>query len=196
LEPLPQYDEKGLLNKMASGTEVCFRQLYDVYHERIYSFAFFLTHSDTLAKDISQEIFIKIWTHRTELANIRNFNAWLKTIIRNHVYTCLKRIATERIILQKISPAINESANSTETEVLQKEYSRLLHEAISHLPPQQKKVYLLSRQHGLKHDEIARNLGLSTYTVKNHMKAALQAIKLFLHNYHEALLCAGLILFF
>ena len=58
-----------------------------------------------------------------------------------------------------------------------KEYDQLLFEAIQQLPPQQKEVYNLSREQGLKNEEIANRLNLSINTVKKHLVLALHSIR-------------------
>jgi RNA polymerase sigma-70 factor (family 1) len=180
---------------VAGGSEPAFRELYDAYHQRIYSFALFITHTDILAEEITQEIFIKVWTHRQGLSGINNFNAWLKTLVRNHSYTYLNRLARERLVLTETKRRREGETYSTEADIQDNEYSRLLKEAVSQLPEQQKKVYLLSRQDGLKHEEIAGQLGISVNTVKNHMKAALKGITAFLHGRTDALILLALALF-
>lgn len=127
------HNEKELLHQISQGSEPAFRQLYDTYHQRIYSFAFFITRSDILAEDLVQETFIKIWTHRTELSGIIHFNAWIKTLVRNQSYSYLSRLAKERIILSEIKQRTDSSDTSTETTVQDQEYSRLLLQAIHEL---------------------------------------------------------------
>jgi RNA polymerase sigma-70 factor (ECF subfamily) len=171
------YKEKKLLEQVARGSETAFRLLYDIQHQRIYSFALFLTHSEVLAEEVTQEIFIKIWNHRTELSEIRQFDAWLKTLVRNQCYTFLNRLAKERLILQEINEQNTEGSNFTEENILFSDYSRLLQQLLDRLPEQQRKVFILSRQEGIKHEEIARQMGLSINTIKSHMKAALRNIR-------------------
>ena len=171
------YKEKKLLEQVARGSETAFRLLYDIHHQRIYSFALFLTHSEVLAEEVTQEIFIKIWNHRTELSEIRQFDAWLKTLVRNQCYTFLNRLAKERLILQEINEQNTEGSNFTEENILFSDYSRLLQQLLDRLPEQQRKVFILSRQEGIKHEEIARQMGLSINTIKSHMKAALRNIR-------------------
>jgi RNA polymerase sigma-70 factor (ECF subfamily) len=171
------YKEKKLLEQVAHGSETAFRLLYDIQHQRIYSFALFLTHSEVLAEEVTQEIFIKIWNHRTELSEIRQFDAWLKTLVRNQCYTFLNRLAKERLILQEINEQNTEGSNFTEENILFSDYSRLLQQLLDRLPEQQRKVFILSRHEGIKHEEIARQMGLSINTIKSHMKAALRNIR-------------------
>lgn len=192
------YDEKKLLENVAIGNETAFRHLYKLHHQRIYSFARFLTHSEVLAEEVTQEIFIKIWEHRAELSEIRQFDAWLKTIVRNQCYTYLNRLAKERMILRELNntkvsnpeifnPGMSrqnfsnqefKSSEDTEERVIFNEYYHLLQKALRTLPEQQRKVFILSRQEGIKHEEIARQMGLSINTIKSHMKAALKKMRL------------------
>jgi RNA polymerase sigma-70 factor (ECF subfamily) len=60
---------------------------------------------------------------------------------------------------------------------LEKEtYLSLIDEAINCLSPQRKKIYLLSREQGLKYDEIADQLGISRHTVRAHIQQAVDSI--------------------
>lgn len=191
-----QYDEKDLLLQVALGDEPAFHHLFDQYKQKIYSFSYYLTRSEAMAEEITQEVFIKIWIHRERLQEINYFTSWLKTIVRNHAYNYLLRIANEKLNLQKAASGIEYEACVTETDVLGREYDKLLDQAISQLSPQQKKVYLLSRKEGLKHKTIADEMGITVNTVKNHMKAALNAIRSYLETHTELMVLVALTLFF
>ncbi|MEA5005391.1 MAG: RNA polymerase sigma-70 factor [Rikenellaceae bacterium] len=172
------YDDNKLLSLVANGNEAAFHQLYRLHHQRIYSFAFFLTSSDLLAEEVTQEIFIKIWNHRAELSEIKVFEAWVKTLVRNQCYTFLNRLAKERLIFQNINNQGIQVSSSTEEKYISEEYITLLRQAVDHLSEQQKKVFLFSRIDGMRLDEIAIKMGLSINTVKSHIKAALKNIRL------------------
>jgi len=175
--------ENMLLEQVAKGDEFAFRKLYDERHQHVYAFAFFLTRSAVLAEEVTQEIFIKLWIHREELLEILNFDAWFMTLVRNQSYRFLNRLARERLFLQKMTQKEEKRVNFTEQSVVFHEYERLLNEALSRLPSQQRKVFMLSRQEGLKHEDIAHRMGLSIHTVKNHMKAALRSVRVFMEEY-------------
>lgn len=147
-----------------------------------------------MAEEITQEIFIKIWASRSELTEINYFNSWLKTLIRNFTYNYLRRIAHEKMIFADIHSNLKTEATVNTMEAL--EYKQLLQKAIEQLPAQQKKVYLLSRRDGFKHEEIAQEMNLSINTVKNYMKLALESIRLFLDNHTDAMILLALAIFF
>lgn len=169
--------DKQLLHQIAQGDENAFRQLFDQYRDLIFSFSFHLTQSEIIAKDVVQDIFVKLWTNRQSLDQIENIRAWILRLTRNHVLNGLKRKAHEEALLREIKAGLAEDHHFTENELQYRELEKQLQQAITQLPPQQQRCYLLSRDAGLKHDEIARELGISAETVKKHIMAAIQSIK-------------------
>lgn len=169
--------EKELLFKVADGDEACFRYLFDKYRNKIYSLSMYLTHSEYISEEITQEVFMKIWMNRKQLGGVEYFNAYLRTIASHVASNYLKKLANEKIILQKIADEAERSSETTVNTIIYNEYQAILEQAIQSLPPQQKKVYILSRHEGLKQDDIAKMMNLSPYTVKEYMKNALQTIR-------------------
>lgn len=182
------FEMAELLKSVANSELDAFRRLYEHYLQKVYSYSYFLTRSSEQAEDLTQELFAKIWIKRAELKSIENFDAWLTTLVRNSAYNYLKRNAVEQKALRKIQVSQHLESLSVEDSLINKEYSKIYQEAINQLPPQQKKVFLLSRNEGLKQEEIASNLGISLNTVKNHMKAALFSIRTYMKSYVSSLL--------
>jgi RNA polymerase sigma-70 factor (ECF subfamily) len=85
-------------------------------------------------------------------------------------------MAKETLILAELR---NENVTALpETDpIIQKEIRTFIREAVAKLSPQQRKVFILSRQDGLQHDEIARQLGISINTVRVHMGEALRFLR-------------------
>jgi len=175
LEPL--YTEQELLRLVAEGDRNAFTQIYNNYRNKIYSIAFELTESKTVAEEIVQDTFLKIWVKREMLPGVEHFRAYLFTITRNYVFTALKRIARKESI--EVS-AIQDAPlydHDTEDRVLNNEYTRILQAAIDRLPEQQKQVYNLIKKEGLKREEAAAALHLSPETVKTHLAQAMRSIR-------------------
>jgi RNA polymerase sigma-70 factor (ECF subfamily) len=72
---------------------------------------------------------------------------------------------------------MSELHNDNEESIVHRDYLQILNRAVQKLPPQQQLVYNLSRNSGLKYDEIASELNLSKNTVKAHLKKALSSIR-------------------
>jgi RNA polymerase sigma-70 factor (ECF subfamily) len=186
------HTEKELLVKTAAGDERAFRSLFDHYQPKVYSFAMYITRSSFLSEEIVQEVFMKIWVARKELIEVEYFGAYLKTIAKNIASNYLKRIAYEQIILQKIAEDTPSSESNLENEVIMNEFQRILEEAIASLPPQQQKVYLLHRRENLKQEEIAQQMQISYYTVKEYMKKALQTIRIYMEQRIDLMILVAL----
>lgn len=186
------YNEKELLQQVAEGSETAFRTLFDKYCQKIYVLAMYLTHSDVLSEEIVQDVFMKVWNNREQLLEIDYFNSWVRTIARNTVLNYLRSLAREKLALNKLE--LNENANTSSSEdiLIEKQYRQILEEAIRQLPPQQKKVYLLSRQSGLKNEDIARQLGISIHTTKEHLQRALYFIRSYLDDRIELVVIAAI----
>jgi RNA polymerase sigma-70 factor (family 1) len=167
--------ERYLLEKVGEGDEKAFGLLFHQHWDHIYTVALSITHSSTVSEDLVQEIFLKIWLNRQQLPSIENFDDYLFIIARNTIYTSLRRTGIKENFLQKLeSPR---AVRTPEEELLAKESRELIRNAILQLSPQQQEVYRLSRETGLKYEQIAQQLGIAKSTVRNHMVKALQKIR-------------------
>lgn len=178
--------DKALILQVSEGDEGAFRILFDQYRNKIFSIAWKITGVESAAEDVVQEVFIKLWMNKEKLAEIENFNAYLNTITRNHIFNNLRKVAYEQTFLEELIRLQSVNTIDVSDSVLYNELQNLVHRAIQQLTPQQKKVFQLSRTDGLKHAEIAARLNISRSTVKDHIVEALRSIRTFL-NAHEDL---------
>jgi len=190
------HNEKALLEQVAQGDESAFRIVFDHYRDAIYTFACKVIQHDALAEEIVQDVFVKIWMNRSGLPAVRHFPDFLFIIARNHTLNALRRLARERKLALHTDAGPELPGVSTEAIIVQRDYDRLLQQAIAQLPPQQKLVYTLGRQEGFTREEIAAQLQLSPETVKVHMAQALKNLRAYFKDYPDALLylIAGILL--
>lgn len=174
-----KYNETEIITLVSQGDEVAFARLFEHYQNKLYSVALKLTRSTNLAEEIVGDVFYTIWSRRSTLLEIQNFSAYLFTITRNQVCRSLKQIAKnyQTVHLSENNQAI--APDRTEDCVLDKEYSSILHEAIIRLPKQQKEVYSLIKERGLKREEAASVLNLKPETIKFHLAEAMKNIRSF-----------------
>ena len=167
------YAESELLIAVASGNEDAFRQLFFRYHQELGTHVFRVANSIELAEEIVQDVFLKIWMNRDDLTDIKNFKAYLFVISKNHTLNCLRKLARERMYKLDWDDRFE---NIPSLEANTNIYHNLLDEAINQLPPQQQKVYLLSRHGRLKYAEVATELDISRETVKKYLQIATASI--------------------
>lgn len=175
--------EKELFLRMANGDEEAFEEIFHHYTETLYPFLLNKTKSHELSEEIIQEVFLKLWDRKEILPTIENYKSYITMMAVNWAYSYFKKAASDKKIQQQLwrnislhQNAINEFMELRETEVL-------INRAVEQLPPAQKNIYLLSRQKGLTHDEIAVELNISKRTVSNQISSALQSIKEYLQKY-------------
>lgn len=174
------YEEKEILSQIAAGDEVAFTRLFKQYHQLLGTYILRFTRSRELTEEIVQDVFMKLWLNRANLTEVVEFRAYLFTVSKNHVLNCLKKIAKERLIT--IGLEENELIPDQNETSLESAYYELIDEAIDLLPPQQQKVYLMSRHQRLKYAEIAIKLNLSKETVKKYLQISSDSISSYIRN--------------
>jgi RNA polymerase sigma-70 factor (ECF subfamily) len=175
-------DEKKLLLELSLGSEFAFTNLYNRYKNIVYSTGLKITKSKILAEEAVQDIFLKIWQNRENLAEISNFENYIFIISRNHLFNSIKKIARETSVRSEISLTDTGLVDS-DISIKDEQYNTILNKIIEQLPPQQQKVYQMAKRDGLSHQKIAEDLGISTETVKKHMAQALKFIRLKISPY-------------
>ncbi|MEJ1237207.1 RNA polymerase sigma-70 factor [Chryseolinea sp. T2] len=170
-------DIKSLLFQVAEGDEAAFRVLFNSYCHRVNSFATGLTRSETIGQETVQEIFMKIWLKREALTSVINFDAFLFTMVRNHVYNIMRRQALEAQAKSTFQGEVVATFDSEDDDVLS-ERKHMLDKVVDSLPQQQRRVFQLCQLQGLKYQEAAALLNISRLTVKTHMQQALKTIRM------------------
>lgn len=171
--------EKDLLEKIAAGDEAAFRNFYNQYHHLLGIFIYRLTQSMSEAEEIVQDVFLKLWMTRESLAAINDVRAYLFIVARNQALNAIDRRMRELARKQKWQrEQLTFALNNEETDFRHS----LIDTAIAQLPPQQKKVFLLSRYERLTYNEIAQQLHLSRETVKTYLQYATAAITKFIRG--------------
>lgn len=176
------YNEKELLERIAAGDEAAFSVLFYTYHQQLGDYIFRLTRSLATAEEIVQEVFVKLWTKKHLLKEVNNIQSYIYRLSRNHTLNSLRQLAKERA---GKDAWIRDAGPLEEDPVYNEQYFRLIDEAISKLPPQQQKAWLLSRKEGLMHEEIAHEMHISRETVKRHIQLALRFIMSYVRQHAE-----------
>ncbi len=189
----PLFDDRELLKRVAGGDERAFDLIYHAYSKKVYLFAFKVLRSNTLAEEVVQEVMLKIWRMGSELPKINNLEAYLRTSSRNVSLNVLRRQEVESRANNYLRSHWDEEHNDTEELVLLNDTRKILDDGIALLPLQQREVYKLCHQQGLKYEEVAQKLNLAPSTVATHMKLALRFLRVYLQNHTD--LAALLIIF-
>lgn len=176
------YTEKELLLRVSQGDEQAFRQLVIRYSEKVFFHAFNFVKTWQSAEEIVQDIFLRIWQKRNKLADVDNWNNYLFVVSKHVLLNSLqkKNAQYKTIGIDDALPWWNNPAGQYEN----KELGLLLQSAIDHLPGQKRIVFKMIHQDGLSQEEVSRQLGIATRTVRWNLVSAMNGIKDYLYRHN------------
>lgn len=178
-----RYTDREILQLVANGDKHAFKQLFDQYKGKLFSFVLQMTHSRVDAEEIVQDVFTRLWEGRDGLAAVEYPAKYIYTIARNKTLNHLTRLARDRKLLHQLWVNVSQQENPSEDLLHARECQQLISKAISELSPQRQTIFALSREQGLSHEEIANRLGLSKSRVKNIIVEILKHVRDYLAHY-------------
>ncbi|SEJ57938.1 RNA polymerase sigma-70 factor, ECF subfamily [Dyadobacter sp. SG02] len=173
-------DEKVLLDKLAEGDEPAFTALYEKYSLKLYANILRLVKSEDIAKEILQELFLKIWEMRGQIDPEKSFKSFLYKIAGNLVYDHFRKVSRDKKLSDSLLYMLEEQYSHSEESVIYNESLELLNTAISQLPEMRRRVYVLGKIEGKTYEEISAQLGISHSTISDHIVKANRFIKTYL----------------
>lgn len=179
--------EQQLLHQIAMGDEFAFRQVFDTYRIRVFTFVLNFIHSKPDAEEIVQDTFLTLWQNRVSLTNVDHPRNYIYTIVRNKTLRYLSNVARDEKMIKVVWANMQSEVNSTEEMLSLKESAALISQALSMLPEQKQKIFRMCRDEGMSHENIAFQMGLSKSRVKNIMVEVLRFVRIFLTQRNLAL---------
>jgi RNA polymerase sigma-70 factor (family 1) len=170
---------------IADGDETAFEQLFNLYVSRIHKIIYPVVQSETVVKDIAQEVFMHLWLGRDKLPAVEEPQHWIFRIAFNQSFRYLKKRDLLRKTHEKmgIRQTAGDYSQETENTVNVAEVNRLIQEAIRKLPEQGRRIFELNRVTGKKPAEIAMELRISVQAVRNSLTRSGKSIKAHLARY-------------
>ncbi len=176
---LQTIDEKLLVTHLKSGDRHAFASIYEKYHRQIHMIAIKYLKDEALAKDIVQEIFIKLWTYRENLKEELSLKGFLIRSVHNLVLNTIRNKKTEVLKYIELSYQSEDNNGTGDEELLLSEYASIAEKGISKLSPAKQAIFRMRSDQCLSNQEVAVRLGISINTVKFQFSQA----SLFLRKY-------------
>lgn len=177
---MESYSDSLLLKKIRKGDFIAFEVLYRRYFQRLKAFALHILNDEELAKDMVQEVFIKVWEKRMVILDIA-IEAYLYRLLRNRCYNYIRdqKILNNKTIDFTGNAIVEELYRITEYgdepyQLIEEELERELSQLLDQLSGRTKEIFLLSRTEGLSNKEIAGKLSCSVKNVEKNITAALR----------------------
>jgi RNA polymerase sigma-70 factor (ECF subfamily) len=161
--------EAETIDACKQGDREAFHDLFETHKDRVYPIAFHYSGNEAMARDVCQQVFLKLFTSIGQFREDSQFTTWLYRIVAN---ACADEHRKRRRFVP-FSPEI-ESENmvtkgSQEEAYQRKQVAASVRDAIADLTPKLRLPILLKYVEGLSYDEIAESLGLSIGTVSSRL---------------------------
>ena len=169
--------DDGTIEACQRGDMEAFRLVFEMYKDRVYSIALcFFDGNEQSAKDITQEVFLKLMTTIGQFQNRSQFSTWLYRLVKN---ACLDRKrALRRLLFFGTAGELEKSAlhQSIEHGYVQEEMEASVRAVIAGMRPKLRMTVLLKYFDDLSYEEIAAALGCTTGTVASRLNLAHQIL--------------------
>ncbi|MDB5035746.1 MAG: polymerase sigma factor [Chlorobi bacterium] len=149
------------MQQVRKGDNTAFRTLYDRYKAQMFIYCLRMVGDRDAAKDVLQEVFIRVHTHRDRYEPGTNFVGWVHTIARNLCLNARRDSKDQTSFDETASYGV--STNTPDPDIALRE--RLAGE-IGKLPEIYREVLILREYEGHSYQEIVNITGLAMSTVK------------------------------
>lgn len=146
-----------------------FNEIVRKYQKKIYYLCYRMVGNEEDAKDLSQEVFVKVYLKLKDFKGKSSLFTWIYRIACN---MCINFTKRRKLKFEELKPEIIADSSNPEKDLEKKYLSIQIEKAINALPPKQRAVFVMRNYENLKHKEIAEIMGKSLGTVKS--------------NYHQA----------
>ncbi len=153
---------------------------YDRYGRTAYGLFVRITRDKTVAEDLLQELFLRLWNRSQGFDSTRGaLGVWILSIARNmaidHVRSAQTRFSTRLRSMEHLEPlCLSKNPGGLENRI---DDRRVIQEAFGTLSADEKRVMELAYFEGFSQSEIAENIHQPLGTVKSRMRSALARLR-------------------
>lgn len=153
-----------------------FKLFFNTYFESLYRFARRYTEEDSVARDITQDSFVRLYERRGDFDAPEKARSFVYITARNLCLDYIKHLKIRQHYYRQQLAGEEEESVDFIHEITYQETLRTLHQAINTLPLQTRNIILLGLN-GKNNNEIAEELNISVNTVKSLKKNAYKSLK-------------------
>lgn len=174
---LAHLSDEALLSLVAGSDDQALAELYDRFGGVAYGLALRILRDEALAQDAVQEAFLNVWrTADRFLAERASASTWILTFVHRRAVDLVRR--QERRGAEPLTAAAEApAAERVDEQATVRLQRRVVQEALSQLPPEQRQALELSYYGGLSQSELAAQLGQPLGTIKSRTFAGLARLR-------------------
>jgi RNA polymerase sigma-70 factor (ECF subfamily) len=173
------HGEQVLIERCLQNDASAFDEVVSRYKTRVYNYVYRMIGDEQEAEDLTQEVFIRMYTSLPRFRNQSTLNTWLFRIASNLCIDRFRRNRKHQAVAFSLDE-ISENGDSSQREVADtrfepsrmadsSEMSGKIEDALLSLPEKLRAVALLYDVEGLAYEEIAAIVGCPLGTVKSRL---------------------------
>jgi RNA polymerase sigma-70 factor, ECF subfamily len=157
--------DETLIQALGNGDETALRTLVDRHTSSIYKFSVRYSGDESLAQDICQEVFLKVYRYARRYRPGMPFKTWLFTIVRNTSIDLARSYAYRKIhsldaqydtgFLEAATQSLSQGSQTPEEDYLSKQTAQRVAYAVGSLPEKQRTAVILKYYEEMSTKEIA-----------------------------------------
>lgn len=168
--------DERIIRELNNGSHEGFRAVYDAHKFRILSIIVKLVNSESVAEEIFQRVFIKLWDNRTNINPDGSLAAYLNTIARNEVYSYWRTAINKNSLRLSLDHGLPDGGLADQ-EIENEDFRNYLFSLADGLPAKCRQVFDMRFMQQMSYREIAGELGISERTVENQVAKSLKHIR-------------------
>lgn len=181
-------DENALIRAAQHGDSDAFEQLVRTYDQQVLRMAFNLLHSQEDARDVYQEVFLRVYRNLAKFRFDCSFSTWLYRIVAN---LCLDQIR-KRKVRKEEAPSVDTAGGEIDRfqfmpeqradtdpqrQLLSAEVKARIGEVLEQLTPRERLVFEMRHFQGMRLRAIGESLGVTEEAAKNCLFRATQKMR-------------------
>tara|TARA_B100000035_G_scaffold298978_1_gene293258 strand:+ start:246 stop:725 length:480 start_codon:yes stop_codon:yes gene_type:complete len=150
-----------------------FKMIYDAHFDDLRRYLIYRSGDQDLSKDIAQNVFMKVWSKKIEIAS-GNIKSLLFKMATDEFISHIRKKKVEKEYTESIDLKLIREPDNND-DLLEKKV--LFQKALNQLPEKQKTALLMNKMQGLTYKEIAEVLNLSQKAIEKRIGLAIKALK-------------------
>ncbi|MFV2046836.1 sigma-70 family RNA polymerase sigma factor [Metabacillus litoralis] len=171
---------ENLYQNFREGDQLAFHKIYNLYKKKVYDIALIYTNNHSLAEDITQEAFIRIFSKHHLYKEEFAFDTWMYRIVINVANNILRKQKWMRLFKSEVEEQYH--VDSIKVEENYDEHSLDSLYFLEKLPHKLKSVLVLKYYQDLTQEEIAIILKIPVGTVKSRIHLGLKKLRVLIES--------------
>ena len=184
--------EKDLIVRLKNGDQTAFELLFHFYYPGLVIYASQFTADRDEAEEIVQDFFVRFWQKHQQVLQSDSLKNYFFLSVKNSSLNFLKHRIVEAKYLKELSNLPNQHLVYDPDLYVATELQNKIKSSIDNLPEKCREIFVMSRIHGMKNEDIAIELNLSKRTIETQISNALKVLRIELKDYLGLLVLLGI----